>query len=135
MITALILAFSSVALLQFFMSYCRSVIAASVAQPFSEQLREIIGIRDREISGEHFGRLVQLARLCPDAGNDSRPIAAVQGYFHLLRIGRASLRMIPSAVAWTERELSGCAYFAAIALDHRITHSRVLMAQQVSNQI
>lgn len=135
MTAALILAFSTVALLQFFVSYCRSVIAGSMAEPFSEQLREITGFRDREISGEQFGRLVQLARLCPDTGNDTHAIAAIQGYFHLLRIGRAALKMIPSAAAWTERELSRCAYFAAIALDHRITHSRVLMADQVSNRI
>jgi hypothetical protein len=135
MIAALILAISMIALLQFFVSYCRSLIAASRAQVFSDQLREITGIRDHEIAGEEFGRLVQLARLCPDTGNDTHAIAAVQCYFQLLKIGRSALKMIPSAVAWTERELSRCAYFAAVALDQRITNSRVLMAGQVSNRI
>jgi hypothetical protein len=132
MIAALILAVSIAALLQFFISYCRSVIATSAVQPLSEQLREVTGIRNREIQGEQFGRLVRLARLCPDAGGDHRAIASIQIYFQLLGIGRATLKMIPNAAAWTERELSRCAYFAAIALDRRITYSRGLMAEQVS---
>jgi hypothetical protein len=135
MIAAIILAVSTAALLQFFVPYCRSLIAASGAQPFSDQLREVTGIWNGEIGGEQFGRLLRLARLCPDTGNDGRAIAAVQVYFWLVSIGRATfLKVIPNAASWTERELSRCAYFAAIALDRRITCSRELMAYQVSNR-
>jgi hypothetical protein len=134
MTAALILALSSVALLQFFVSYCRSVIAASSASPLSEQVREVTGIQDREIRGEEFIRLLQLTNLCPDSGSDHWAIAAVHAYFRMLGFARVTLRrVIPGIVSWTEAELSGCARFAAVALDRRIAHSRDLMAQQFSS--
>lgn len=136
MITALIFALSVVALLQFFVSYCRSLIAACSSQPLSDQVREVTGIREGVISGNEFARLLQLARLCPESGKDRSAVTAVTAYYRLLQVARAaSRRIIPSVVSWTERELSGCAHFAAIALDRRITYSRGLMAEQVSNQM
>ncbi len=134
MITALIFALSMVALLQFFVSYCRSVIAATSAQPLSEQVREVTGIRGQEINGAEFLRLVQLARLCPESGKDRRAITAIRAYYRLLNGFLAvSKRLFPRVASWAEHELSGCAHFAAIALDRRITHSRGLMAQQLSH--
>jgi hypothetical protein len=134
MITALILGLSVMALLQFFVSYCRSLIAASVAVPLSEQVREVAGIGNRHVSGEEFSRLLQLARLCPEPGNDNRGLEAVRMYFKLLNMARAASRRIaPNLVSWTERERSGCAYFVAIALERRIAHSRGLMAQALTN--
>jgi hypothetical protein len=134
MITALIFGLSIVALLQFFVSYCRSLIAATGALPLSQQVREVTGIRDGEISGAEFARLLQLARLCPEPGKDRNSIAAVRGYYKLLNVVRAvSGRFIPGVVSWTERELSGCAHFAAVTLDRRITYCRGLMAQQLSS--
>jgi len=135
MIAALILAFSFVAMLQFFISYCRSVIAASSALPLSEQVWEVTGIRGRELRGEEFGRIVQLTSLCPDSGRDHSAITAVRAYFQLVSFVRATFRgAIPGIVFWTEAELSGCAHFAAVALDRRISHSRHLMAQQFFSQ-
>jgi hypothetical protein len=134
MITAIILAFSMFALLQFFISYSRSLIAACSAQPLSPQVREVASIHGRTVDGEEFARLVQLARLCPESRSDRWPVSAVSNYFRMLNFVRgASKRLIPSLVSWTERERSGCAYFAAITLDRRIAYSRGLMAQQFSN--
>jgi hypothetical protein len=129
-----ILAFSSVALLQFFISYCRSIIAASTARPLSEQVWEVTGIRDRQLRGEEFIRLLQLTRLCPDSGTDHTAIRAVRAYFGMVSLVRTALRgVIPGIVSWTDAELSGCAHFAAVALDRRISHSRDLMAQHFSS--
>jgi hypothetical protein len=134
MITALIFGLSIIALLQFFVSYCRSLIAASGAVPLSEQLREVAGIGNLQVRGEQFGRLLQLARLCPDPGNDSRGIEAVRAYFKLLNLVKAaSRRLVPNLATWTDRERSGCAYFVAVALERRIAHSRGLMAQALTN--
>jgi hypothetical protein len=135
MITAIILAFSMFALLQFFISYSRSLIAACSTQPLSPQVREVAAIHGRSVSGEEFVRLLQLARLCPESTSDHWPISSVTAYFRMLNFVRTvSNRMIPSLKEWMERERSGCAYFAAITLDRRIAHSRALMAQQLSNQ-
>ncbi len=134
MITAIILAFSMFALLQFFISYSRSLIAACSTQPLSPQVRDVAAIHGRTVSGEEFVRLVQLARLCPEPRNDRWPVSTVNNYFRMLNFIRTlSNRMIPSLKEWTERERSGCAYFAAITLDRRIAYSRGLMAQQLTN--
>ena len=134
MTAAIILVFSSVALLQFFISYCRSVIAASTARPLSEQVREVAGLGGREIHGEEFIRLLQLASLCPASAGDHGAIAAIRTYFRMVSfVGVAMRGMIPGVVSWAEAELSKCAHFAAVALDRRISHSRDLMAQQISS--
>ncbi len=135
MTAVLILVFSSVALFQFFMSYCRSVIAASGALPLSEQVREVTGVQGREISSGEFDRLLQLTSLCPESGDDHRAISAIRAYFRMISFCSRGVQqgVIPGIVSWTETELSGCAHFAAVALDRRISRSRNLMAQQISS--
>jgi hypothetical protein len=133
MIAAIILIVSSMAMLQFFISYCRSVIAASTARSLSDQIWEITGIQSRELSGDEFLRLLQLMSLCPDTGTDSRAISAVSTYFRMVSFVRATLSgVMPNIVSWTDAELSGCAHFAAVVLDARISRSRQLMSQQYS---
>jgi hypothetical protein len=130
---ALILALSSVALLQFFISYCRSMIAASSAVCLSDQIWEVTGIESRQLRGEEFIRILQLMSLCPDSGGNSGAVSAVRTYFRMISFVRSTLRgVIPSIVSWTDAELSGCAHFAAVALDTRISRSRELMSQQYS---
>ncbi len=136
MIAALILVISVAALLQFFVSYCRSVIAASSKRNLSEHAREVAGIENRIVRGDEFERLLQLVRLCPEPGDDGRELRAVRSYFGLLSLLRSSFgRLAPGVASWAEREREGCAYFAAVALDRRITYSRDLMAEQMSNQL
>jgi hypothetical protein len=73
--------------------------------------------------------------MCPEPGDDSREIGAVRTYFRLLSMARAAFhRIAPSLEQRMDRELESCAYFAAVALDRRIAHSRGLMAEQLSNQ-
>ncbi len=136
MIAALILVISLAALLQFFVSYCRSAIAACSKKELSEQAREVTGIQDHGVAGEEFQRLVQLVGLCPEPGDDRFEIRAVRKYYRLLSLVRALMRRLaPSVASWAERERAGCAYFAAVALDRRIAHSRDLLAQQMANQL
>ena len=136
MIAALILSISVAALLQFFVSYCRSLIASYKKKDLSEQAREVTGIENRVVRSDEFRRLVQLVHLCPEPGDDSNEIRAVRGYYRLLGLLRAAFHNLAPAVAmWAEREREGCAYFAAVALDHRIAYSRDLMAQQMTNRL
>jgi hypothetical protein len=136
MISALIFAVSTAAFLQFFAGYCRSLVAAAAVQPISDQLREAAGIYEGVISGKQFGQLLELARLCPESGNDERAIAAIQLYFRLLNACKATfLKAVPDSIAWADRELARCAHFAAISLDRRITYSRVLLATQTTNHL
>lgn len=135
MIPALIFVIAVAGFLQFFVSYCRSVIAAYERVDLSEQAREVTGINSRHVSGQDFARLLQLVRMCPEPGDDSREIGAVRTYFKMLSMARAAFhRIAPSLEQRMERELESCAYFAAVALDRRIAHSRGMMAEQLSNQ-
>ncbi len=136
MIAALIFAISLATLFQFFVSYCRSVIAASSKKGLSDQARELTGIENHLVRGDEFERLLQLVWLCPEPGDDTRDLRAVRGYFGLLGVLRGAFSgLAPALARWAEREREGCAYFAAVALDHRIAYSRDLMAQQISNRL
>jgi hypothetical protein len=133
MMAAFILVCSVVLLLQFFVSYCRSLIAASAKQMLSPEVQDVTGI-SRAASGDDFARVIQLLRLCPDRPEDRNSIQAIGAYFRLLNFLRSTLaRMVPSMHAWTESERGHCAYFAAVALERRIAFSRGMLAQQMEN--
>jgi hypothetical protein len=133
MIAAMIFVISFLMLLQFFVSYSRSLIAASRSHELSEQTREICGFTAKSAAGDQFRRLLQLLALCPEPGGDGFKVRAVASYFQLLGLAHILLnRAIPSAAPWIETERGGCAYAAAVVLDRRIAHSRMMLAQQAS---
>jgi hypothetical protein len=136
MIATFIFVISALTLLQFFVSYCHSLIAESRAYVLSDQGREIAGVTDRSIPGDQFGRLVQLIALCPEPGGDTRQVRAVSTYYGMLGLVRVLFGWLQPALAqWIESERGGCAYVAAVMLDRRIAYNRVLMARQMSTQL
>lgn len=131
MMAGFILVFSVAALMQFFVSYCRSLIAASVKQSLSPEVQDVTGI-SKAASGEDFARVVQLLRLCPDRPEDRGELRAVGAYFGLLNFLRATVaRVAPSILTWTETERGQCTYFAAVTLGRRIAFSRDMLAEQI----
>jgi hypothetical protein len=127
----LIFILSAAALLQFFVSYCRSLIAASIKQPLSAEVRDVTGI-PQTASGEDFARVIQLLDLCPERPEERGRLRAINAYFRLLTLVRATVaRIIQALVNWTEVERGQCAYFAAVALDRRIAFSRDMLAHQM----
>ena len=134
MIAGMIFAISILTLLQFFVSYSRSLIAESQTHELSEQAREICGLTAAAVSGDQFLRLQQLIALCPEPGGDSMEVRAVSLYFRMLGSMRIVLSWtIPSAAPWIEAERGGCAHAAAVALDRRIAYSRMMVAPQASH--
>jgi hypothetical protein len=135
MIAALICVISIAALLQFFVSYSRSVIAAYQKSDLSEQVREVAGIEGEKIRSEQFGQLVQLVRLCPQKSDDRGDLAVVRVYYGMMGwLGAAARSFAPAIYQWAEAERVNCTYFAAVALDRRIAYSRALLAQQMSER-
>jgi hypothetical protein len=131
MIAGIILACSVVFLLQFFVSYCRSLIAASSKQALSPEVRDVTGIVT-SATADDFPRVMQLLHLCPETPEDRSRVQAVGAYFDLLSLVRKTLaKLMPSLRSWTDVERGHCAYFAAVALERRIAFSRDMLAQQM----
>jgi hypothetical protein len=131
MMAAVILVCSLVLMLQFFVSYCRSLIAASASESLPIEVQEVTGI-GRTASPEDFTRLVQLLNLCPDRPEDRSSLRAVGAYYGFLNFVRATIaRAVPSLKSWADKERAQCSYFAAVALGRRIAFSRDLLAQQM----
>jgi hypothetical protein len=136
MIAALICVISVAAFLQFFVSYCRSILASCRKVELSDHVREITGISSRNVGAEDFTRLVQLVRLCPERGEDESELRAVGTYYGLLDVFKRMVRpLFPNVASWAERERQSCSYFAAVALDRRISYSRDLLMQQVADRL
>jgi len=129
----LIFILSAAALLQFFISYCRSLIAASIKQPLSAEVRDVTGIPSAA-AGDDFARVIQLLDLCPERPEERGRIRAINLYFRLLNLVSSTLaRFVPSLMAWTDMERGQCTYFAAVTLDRRIAFSRDMLAQQMDS--
>ena len=136
MIAALIFVISMAALLQFFVLHCRSILAYSRRVELSDHIREVTGLAAQDVSAGDFFRLVQLARLCPDRGDDRKDIRVVGLYYRLLNLlGRLTRSIVPTVAEWADGERRGCSYFAAVALDRRISYSRDLFSQQVAERL
>jgi hypothetical protein len=76
--------------------------------------------------------VIQLLHLCPERREDRNNVQAVGAYFSLLTFLRWTLaRVMPSMRAWTESERGSCTYFAAVALERRISFSRDMLAEQM----
>lgn len=132
MMATLIFALSLAALLQFFVSYCRSVIAASARRALSPDVQEVIGIT-KSTTGADFERVMQYLHLCPERPEDRNSIQAIGAYFRLLgMVSNTVGLLVPSLRAWVDSERSNCAYFAAVALDRRIAYSRDMLAEQMT---
>jgi hypothetical protein len=133
---AAIFVFASLALLQFFFWYCRSLIAATSGVELSESTREVARLDHHRVTGNDFQRLHQLVHLCPERGGDTMGLQFIRAYHAFLGLLQtAFLPLAPGWAGWMERERASCAYFTAVTLEARIARTRVLLAQQVSNQL
>jgi hypothetical protein len=131
MIAVVILAISLVGFLQFFVFYCRSIIAATADQPLPKDVQDVTGIV-RSASPDEFSRVIQLLNLCPDRPEERGQLRAVRAYYKFLGLVRSTVAIvIPSLKSWTDHERGQCTYYAAVALGRRIAFSRDLLAQQM----
>jgi hypothetical protein len=136
MIAALICVASLGVFLQFFLVYCRSILAPSRRVALSDRVKEVTGISTQEVAPDDFHRLLQLVRLCPERGDDRSEIRAVGTYYRILAVvKRIAILAGPHAADWIDHERRDCSYFAAVALDRRISYSRDLFTQQISDRI
>lgn len=120
MIPVFILMFSAMSLVQFFLSYCRSLLTACATVEISAATRDIIG-QPTEINGSQFDRLMGLVRIASHRSDDRWELAIVKLYYRAVEATRMiAAPLAPTAQEWVARESTRCAYFAAAALDRRI---------------
>ena len=120
MIATAIFVISLLALAQFFISYCRSLVAVYSKVEVSAQALEMAGLSGAEVRGDEFRRLMWLLKVCPDPGDDRTELLAVRAYYGVLSLLRELSGLAPSIAAWVDGERRGCAYFAVVALDRRL---------------
>lgn len=133
MMAAVILACSIIFLLQFFISYCRSLIASSARESLSQEVQDVTGMA-KPASEEEFARVVQLLQLCPERPEERGEVSLIRAYFRMLGFMRSSVaRVVPSLKRWTYVERGQCTHFVAVVLGRRIAFSRNLFAQQMNN--
>ena len=130
MMAAFILAFSLLTLLMFFVSYCRSLTAASMHQTLSEEVLDVTGIQAKASSRDYV-RVMQILQLCPERNEDRSGLQIVGTYYAFLNLfDRSFAKLSPAVHIWAEEERAGCAHFAAVALGRRIALNREMLAQQ-----
>ena len=130
MMAALIFAVSLVTLLMFFVSYCRSLMAASSRHPLSAEVRDVTGIKEFPTARDYV-KAMQLLHLCPERPEDRTGLRAVGLYYDILDMTQRSIApIIPSLQNWTEHERAGCASFAVVALDRCIAFNRESLARE-----
>jgi len=136
MMAALIAAVSLAALVQVFVSYCRSVLASARKTELSPRVAALAGMQGESLAADDFERMLQLVRLCPEQDADQAGIRAVGNYYRLLQtLNRVAGGFNPRVAIWTEEESKRCSHFAAVVLDRCISSSRSLFTQRVSDHL
>jgi hypothetical protein len=133
MFSALILAFSIVALAQFGAFYWRAVVAGIAAQPVSEQVLAAANVDSRTLCGEDYRSLAQLHKLTPDICTKSSGLGLVPLYFKIMHgIGKLASGRITALADWAESERVLCARYAAVQVDRRLQANLQLAASMRS---
>jgi hypothetical protein len=136
MMAALIAAVSLAALVQVFVSYCRSVLASARKVELSARVVTLAGVEGESLAAEDFDRVLQLVRLCPEHDADRSEIRAIGTYYLLLQVlDRVAGALNPRIAIWTKRESGSCSHFAATVLDRSISSSRSLFTEQASDHL
>jgi hypothetical protein len=123
-ISLLIILFGAAAMWEFSFAFCRSLLMTYSKVELSDRVRELIGVNDGAPKSCEFNRVMMMARLAPDPGDDRMEIKAVGLYFRLMKLGRWLASPLSTRLSrWFESELSRCCYFAAVTLDRRLVAS------------
>lgn len=129
MFSAMLLAISILALSQFAIYYWRAVLTGVAAQPVSERLLQAASVQDRGLTGEDFGKLVELHDLTPLLQPGKNGLGLVRQYYRLVqKINDFAGSRFPGLSAWSARESLICARYAAVVVDRRLQANLELSA-------
>jgi hypothetical protein len=128
MITVLMLIAALVGLAQFGVSYWRSMLASTAAQPLSERFCAASGLEHRAPSATDFSAILSLHRLTP--GLDNRPgrLSGLQTYYSVMD----ALRKLPALNQWAQSEMATCSRYLAVIVDQRLSNNLACAAEMRS---
>ena len=130
MISLLVCGLSVLAIVQFFVSYCRSVLTAAGRVELSERTRKAAGIPTPQPEEQEFDRLLELAELCPVPGKGIPETGAIVAYHRALGVLRQLAAGKSGTLSnWVDRERGRCTYFAAVVLDQRLSFTQDLLRE------
>jgi hypothetical protein len=119
MISVLMLIAAAIGLAQFGVSYWRSMLASTAAQPLSERFLTASGLEDGTPGASDFSAILSLHRLTPGLDNRPSRLRGLQVYYSLVD----SLRKLPALNHWAQSEMTTCARYLAVIVDQRLSNN------------
>lgn len=120
MFAAMLFAISIVALSQFAAYYWRAMLTGTAAQPISDRVLVAVGVQNGQLTGQNFPTLLSIHDLTPELNSASNGLFLVRVYYRIIdAIDSLAGRTMPAIAAWSQRELTVCARYAAVQIDRR----------------
>jgi hypothetical protein len=129
MFSAMLFTISAVALAQFGLYYWRAVLSGVAAQPVSARVLAAARVENGPVTSQHFGTLAGLHDLTPDLYPNRGGLGLVRLYYRIVESVEALAgSRVPAIAAWSNRERSICARYAAVQVDRRLQANLELAA-------
>jgi hypothetical protein len=129
MFSAMLFTISAVALAQFGLYYWRAVLSGVAAQPVSARVLAAARVENGRVTSQHFGTLAGLHDLTPDLYPNRGGLGLVRLYYRIVESVEALAgSRVPAIAAWSNRERSICARYAAVQVDRRLQANLELAA-------
>jgi hypothetical protein len=127
MTSAIILALALAALGHFGMFLWRLGIIALAAEPLSDRI--FAAAPDNSLDEKGFQALSSLNEICPELEGCGRGLRLVRGYHSCIQaLDRLAGILLPCATRWTQQELTLCARYLAVEIDHRLARNQACFA-------
>jgi hypothetical protein len=128
MISVLMLIAALIGLAQFGVSYWRSMLASTAAQPLSERFCAASGLEHGTPGASDFSAILSLHRLTPGLDNQPSRLRGLQAYYSLVD----SLRKLPALRQWAQSEMTTCSRYLAVIVDQRLSNNLACAAEMRS---
>jgi hypothetical protein len=119
MISVLMLIAALIGLAQFGVSYWRSMLASTAAQPLSERFCTASGLEHGKPGASDFSAILSLHRLTPGLDNQPSRLRGLQVYYFLVD----TLRKLPALNQWAQSEMATCTRYLAVIVDQRLSNN------------
>ena len=121
MFSALILALTTAALVQFGVFYWRALVVCTAAETISEEVLAAAKVDPGSICGEDYRSLAQLHKLTPELCSKSSSLGLVPAYFKVLQaVKSVAAGRVAALSDWAESESALCARYAAVQVERRL---------------